>query len=416
MYSTPVTITPPRVPIEYEADPVIALPSRAIKEIRPRVVYQDFEPAPTTITDLPRDVLVELLINLPPGKLTSLCRTNVSLSRLCNDEQFLSELIGRKYKITVNKIPGQTIKEKYAFISQFDPRYFTDPDFVKINPSYKRDFGLKYTSRENPNDALNTIMSITIDSQKEDEYDESDEGGEDFGVNVTIRGKYEYGADDQFIPGSQGASNLRLTRLLENEHRGAFNLRLTRLLSGAVMTKSQAFVKQVLQILTEYLLETYPSFLYVAFQRYGDSFRYPFILSIEYDMKDTTSLLAQYYDYRKDRHFVNDAVDEIAFTDSINILDYFLPYFDLNENLFRRLMEKGKYELVDHVSNKLASMEKLSAARRSNLTSAINSGNINTVRYLMKYIVPTQEDIYHALEIGAVKIGRILYGEEILDE
>lgn len=385
MYSTPVTITPPRiprVPIEYEEDePVITLsPSRVIKEIRPRVMYQDLEPEPTTLTDLPRDVLIELLVSLPPGRLSALCGTSSALSRLCNDEQFLSELIGRKYKVTVDKIPGQTIKEKYVFISQFDPRYFTDPDFVKINPLYKRDFGLDYTSRKSPNDALNTIISIMVDS----------EFATDFDVFSSI-----------YVTRANGFQYMKP---------GILNLRLARLLTGAMMTKSQSFVKLILSILTDHIYRM----AIFSWNSYYNSFTYPYILSMEYGMNDIANILGQHRRHKRD--FVDDAVDEIAFMDSVDILDRFIPYLGIDENLFRRLVGRGKYELADYVLSKLRSMGTPYIFRRGDLRGAINSGDIDETRYFMKYITPTEDDIRRAVEINHMDIARILQGQEVDEE
>ena len=203
---------------------------------------------------------------------------------------------------------------------------------------------------------------------------------------------------------------------------GSFNLRFVRLLSGAVMTKSQPFVKQVLDILADYLVEHGPSSRYAKhiFQSYGDSLRYPFILAIEYDMKDTYELLGKLYDHHKDRYFTNDVVDEIAFTNSINVLDRILPFFFHHGGLLLGLIERGKYELADHVLIEFRKRGHLYSFSHSSLQEAIDHGNIGKIKYLMKYITPTQSQIDNALQAGAVNIARVLQGqpeiEEVIDE
>ena len=387
----PVTITsPPVVRINPPVRPPVTItsPPRVIEQIRPPIMYQNPEPAGITLSDLPQDVLIEMLINLPPGRLSALCSTNSSLSKLCNNESFLRDLIARKYKVTVNNIPGQTIKEKYAFISQFDPRYFTDPDFVKINPSYKRDFGLDYTSRKNPNDALNTIISIMVDSDISD------------GFNVL---------SSIYIDRAGGGQIAKP---------GIFNSQVVRLLSGAMMTRSQSFVRQILSILTDRIL---PLSWGSSWNSYSDSFRYPFILSIEYGMNDITDILRQYYyNYNNDHYFNTEIVDEISSMDSIDILDRFIPYLDVNGNLFRRLMGKGKYELADYVLSKLRNEGRPYIFQHFNLTDEIANGDVSRIKYLMKYITPAQHHINIAINNGFLNIARILQGqpeiEEVIDE
>lgn len=411
-FSPRTTVSPPRV-IEYDNfEPEIAVsPPRVVGPpvtISPRRVMRMPEqvtslPPPvrdiarfdqredTTLTDLPNDVLIELLINLPSGKLNSLCRTTPALSRLCDDEQFLKDLITRKYRISINLIPGGTIREKYVFISRFNSRYFTDPDFVKISRSYEKDFGLDYTSRKTPVDALNTIISIFIDSQTVDD------------INVLKN------------------FDVIRTKIGTVARPGEFSPRLVSLLSGAVMTKSQSFAEQIISILGTR----------IAVQDRGDyvvSFRPPFILSMAYGMDNTAALLAQYYDYQSDPQLRSEIIGEILGLDSIEILDRLIPFIGLNIDLYWRLVSGKKYDLADHVLIQLRetgtdpySGEQLKKNTFIGLRLAISNGNIDKVKYMMKYMRPTQYEIDLAIRKGFNNIARVLQGlpeieEEIEDE
>ena len=380
----PVTrISPPRVieeirpPVTRISPPkVVRMPERVTTLPPPiRNIAQFNQQEDVTLTDLPRDVLIEMLINLPPGRLFDLCGTSVALSRLCNDESFLKDLIGRQYGVSINLIPGGTIKERYAFISRFDPRYFTDPDFVKINPSYKRDFGLDYTSRKSPNDALNTIISIMVDSEISN------------GFNVLRSIDMDHPGGGQIIKP------------------GIYNSRLVRLLSGAMMTKSQSFVKQILSILIDKIS---PLSWGSSWGSYNDSFRNPFILSIEYGMTDITKLLSRYYNYEGGGNFYSEAIDEIVFADSINILDRFIPYIVVSTLLFYNLYDSGKYDLADYILDKLRILEMdITHDLLRILEMDITHDRIDNIRYLLKHIPITQEYVDWFLSQGNPDVARL---------
>ena len=249
----------PRV-IEPIRPPVVRVsPPKLIEPIRLPSVYQKSEPfnqlGGTTLTDLPDDILIELLINLPPERLSVLCRTSSTLSRFCNNENLLGDLIVRKYHVNVARIPGQTIKEKYIFISQFDPRYFTDPNFVIIPRIYELNYGLNYTSRRNPNDALNTIVSILNDSQTADD--------------INILKSYPVLKDPD------GEKYIQS---------GFFSPRLVSLLSGAIMTQSQSFAKQIILILAARISAQ-------DRDMYTISMRGPVALALLYKINDTYYLI-----------------------------------------------------------------------------------------------------------------------------
>ena len=379
MYSSPVTISPPRAPIEYDDfEPITRIsPPRVIEEMRPPIVYRSPEPEAVTLTDLPRDVLIELLINLPPGRLFDLCGTSSALSRLCNDESFLRNLIVRKYGVSINMIPGGTIKEKYAFISQFDPRYFTDPDFVKITANYKRYYGLNYTSRRNPNDALNTIVSILNDAQTADD------------INVLRR----------FDTLPLGVGYKRV---------GSFSPRLVSLLSGAVMTKNQSFAKQIISILMNRITVG-------DHKAYNVSLRYPFILSVEYGMNEVRQLIKHYHNRDLDRILHRDILNEISELNSIEVLDRFISLLVLDTRLYWNMVHIGNYDLSDYILDKLRNKRDDPYGARSgiiNLRVAISKGNINKIRYLMKYVTPKQNEIDLAIRKGFPNIARILQGQD----
>lgn len=382
----PPLVSPPRVPIDYDDFELTTVinPPRMLKmpervtTLPPPIVYRSPEPEAVTLTDLPRDVLIELLINLPPGRLFDLCGTSSALSRLCNDESFLRNLIVRKYGVSINMIPGQTIKEKYAFISQFDPRYFTDPDFVRISNYYREEFGGAYSSRETPNDALNTITSILNDSQTVED------------INVMyprLRGH---------VPG------------------GHYSLRLKLLLSGAVLTKNRSFVRQIISVAKGRI----PPEEWA--RGYINSFRYPLILAIEYELKEIIELLTGDHDFEWYR-FREEAMLEIMAVNSIEVFKRFIPYLEADEQLFRGLVSRKRYELADYVLINLSHKQQLSTAGRySNLTLAIRKGDIDEVRYFLKYRNPLQEHIDQATRLGRQDIVRVLQGlpeiEEDLDE
>ena len=380
-----IAIVPPRV-VEYDEPVVTISPERVLRmpervtTLPPRTVEYN-EPGDTTLSDLPDDVLIELLINLPPGKLNSLCGTTPALSRICNDEYFLRNLITRKYGVNVDMIPGQTIKEKYAFISLFDPKYFTDPNFVQIKPSQERDFGLNYTSRKNPNDALNTILSILNDSQTADD------------INVL----------KEF--NRTGKRHMRY---------GLFSPLLSGLLLGAIMTKSQSFANHIVSLLMSRISENDLPYYYA-------SIRYPFTLSIVYGMVDTTKLISNYYFH--DPKLRDEIVTEIVETNSIEVLERLSPYIDFDIKLYWNLVRRNRYDLADYLLRQLReagtdpySGEQLKKNAFIVLRMAISNGNVDRVKYLMKYMTPTQFEINLATRKGFLNIARILQGQPEVEE
>lgn len=389
-----ITIAPPRL-IE---PPVIVSPRRGLRmpervttlppPVRDIVRFNQQETI--SLDDLPRDVLIELLINLPPGRLSALCGTNIALSKLCNDEQFLKNLITRKYGVSIDLIPGQTIKEKYAFISQFDPRYFTDPYFVMISPQYKQYYGLNYAYGGTPNVALNNIISIQNDA---------------------------YMADDIYI-----LKNFDPVQTPGGTFQppGQFSLRLVNLLSGAIMTQSQPFANAIISILMERIpIEDFPY--------YNISFRYPYILSILYNMDKTKELLEHYYD-RKDPHLLGGMTDEIAIRDSTHVLDRFISYPRLLvDDLYWNLVKKGKLDLAEYVLDKLRNIgidpydPELMPSPLDTLRWYIYHGKIDRIKYLLKYVTPTQREIDFAIEReeqkGFHNLARIVQGlPEVVEE
>ena len=384
-FSPRPTVSPPRV-VEYDEPVVTVSPERILRmPERVRTLPQPVrditrfdQQGTVSLDDLPRDVLIEMLINLPPGKLNSLCGTTPALSRLCNDESFLKNLIVRKYGVSINMIPGQTIKEKYAFISQFDPRYFTDPNFVDIPRWYTRSFGSNYTSRKNPNDALNTVSSILNDVQTVDDIN-----------NMT--------------------DSATITRYAGE----LVSLRTVTLLSGAVMTKSQLFMANILNIFGSRIL---PNNL----PDYMDSLRVPYILSIEYGLEDIQSLIEQYYDRRSDLRFHLDIVVNAEMTDSDDVFFRLMKYISVHQQLFWNLVRLKKINRADYV------LERLIATGRANpfsaqtsaarLRDAIRSNDVETVKYLMKYMVPAQREIDLAIRSGFNNIAAILQEQDVEDE
>lgn len=366
-----IAFSPPKPPIEY--DPVL------------RPINQ---PGNVLFDDLPQDILIELLVNLPPDKLASLCGTSVGLSKLCNNEGFLRQLINRRYGVTVGLVPGQTIKEKYTFMTQFDPRYFTDPDFVKVSQSYKEEFGLDYTSRRNPNDALNTIISILNDSLTTED------------INVLKISDADVNLFQRNFPGVTPGKLVN------------YSSRLTTLLSGAIMTKSRLFANEVILNVMDRIS---PDDL----GDYQASLRYPFILSIEYGMESAIHALKYYYNPSRDLLLKLKIFEELIPIESIDVFDRFVPYLTKNHALFWTLVNRGRYDLADHILIRLRSggMEIFNEQfGRTYLRKLIDEGNVDKIRYLMKYMTPSQRSVDYAIKIGRLNIARILQGQDIEED
>jgi len=358
-----------------------------------------------SLQNLPRDILLELLANAPTKTIAALCSSNTEFAAICQDESFLARLIVRRYGVSLDNIPRQTIKEKYRFMSIFDPRYFTDPDFVKVSRNYKRKFGTNYTSRKNPNDALNTIVSIWRDS-----------------ATVDIH-----------------------TMNIYSHVLGQLSRNFVNLLSGAMMTKSQPFANSIIAI---FLQRIRPEDLF----QYMVSFRYPFIFSIEYGMVDTTNYLLQYYaiskdiqidttnwminvlnlnnngqfntedfvlryyDPSKDTQINSELLNEARYVDSEEVFDRFLHHLEVNEKLYWDIILKENYAFAEYVLGILINAGRDPYANEKFVGTivrvAIMKGQMEKLKYLMRYITPTQKDIDLAAQRHP-ELVPILQGQDI---
>jgi hypothetical protein len=293
------------------------------------LVPADFPAGPAGFQHLPQEVLIDLLMTVPPDKIALWCATNTQIRAICQSESFMLEMIRRRYRLSLDKIPGTTIAEKYGFISIFDSRYFMDPDFVRVSANYLDLFGPDYTSRKSSDDALETIISIWRDSTTAD-------------LSQLVQFKH--------FQLRHGGTETRS---------GAFNHNFVTLLSGAIMTKSEVFAKSILDILIQRLLSTAGRYsLEQAFPGYSESFRYPFILSIEYGMPDTIKELRKYYDPYGERFnagstYEKEVLYEIDGINSDEILDRFLPYLNLTKGRYWLSVYDDSYTFADRILNEL---------------------------------------------------------------
>lgn len=335
---------------------------------------------PSTLSNLPYEVFVQLLINTPVSQIASLCQTNVQMARICQDEYFLRDLTIRKYRFNLGRIPGNTFTEKWQFLSQFDPRYFTDPEFIKIPPSFKRYIDLDYLSRKDPNDALDTIISILNDAQTKDIY--------------TM----------ETFPGRSGGETI--------------NRNLSAILAGAILTKSQPFAQAIASIILPRIHPDYKD-------SYKNSLRFPFELSLLYGMTEVTNLISQYYDYKSDRLFRRDLFELIrasirgsmrGIADPIKEVERFVPYVDAKE-LYWYLVRLNQYELADRLKNKSGEDFHSSHTEAMNtLRSAIYARNLERIRYVMQYYTPHEELIDSVMRSPATAWAvPILQGEAVIE-
>ena len=69
---------------------------------------------------LPLDAQIEFLLNLSPEETSRYCRSSLEVNRICRSNEFLNQLIVRKYGLNPNEVPGASLSEKYQFIALFD--------------------------------------------------------------------------------------------------------------------------------------------------------------------------------------------------------------------------------------------------------------------------------------------------------
>ena len=389
----PATRTP-TIPIPATRTPTIRTPTIRTPTIRTPTIRRPIiptnypayagAPVPTVFGHLPYEVLVELLLDSDPKDIASLCATSRQIRAICQDENFLFQFIRRHYPVSMDKIPGRTIKDKYDFISIFDRRYFTDPDFVRPSPHYIHDFGTNYTSRTNPDDALNTILSIWQDS-------ETAELATMIGFKPLVR---------------RSATTYRV---------GYYNLNFVNLLSGAIMTKSELFANSIIDIIVRRIFVPGQN-IHVYRNHYAVSFRYPFILAVEYGMPQTISLLRQHYDPDMDLYLREEILHELTHVDSEEVFNRFLPYLSTDNYVYWTLVRNNNYKLADYALS-ILDREGRNPYRydpgRARLMSdfAIQTRDAERIRYLMKYLTPTQADIDEATRLGYLELIPVLQGQ-----
>lgn len=194
--------------------------------------------------------------------------------------------------------------------------------------------------------------------------------------------------------------------------KGHFSLNFVNLLSGAIMTKSEEFAGLILSMLMDRIA---PDQLH----HYYASLRYPFILSIIYGMNDITEAIRHYYDYIGDNEFAIEAIRALKDTQSLVILDQFIPYLSLDNKIYWILIASKNFDLADYYLDKLranGSDPYSENTARVAFRFAIGDRNIDKIRYLMKYIIPTQSDINIATKKGFPDVVAVLQGQNIADD
>lgn len=74
---------------------------------------------PSSLAELPRDTIYEILLNLDPADLISQCESSYQFNRLCQQPVFLMNYF-RRFGMDQAQIPGQTIRDKIQFLSEFN--------------------------------------------------------------------------------------------------------------------------------------------------------------------------------------------------------------------------------------------------------------------------------------------------------
>jgi len=95
-------------------------PAYAPRIISPRIISP--RRATTVLPYLNIDVLVQIVGNMTPKEISNLCGSSPQFAELCRSDEFYIALIHSKYGVTINNVPGLTLRDKFNYLSQFDWR------------------------------------------------------------------------------------------------------------------------------------------------------------------------------------------------------------------------------------------------------------------------------------------------------
>lgn len=113
IYQTNIKIAP-RKPIIVSFEPLPPIIGSPIIPKSPRI--SPMIPVP----QLPIDAIVTIALSMTAKDLSNYCISNKNIAKICQSNEFYSELLTRKYGVIISDIPGTNLKEKYQFMVRFD--------------------------------------------------------------------------------------------------------------------------------------------------------------------------------------------------------------------------------------------------------------------------------------------------------
>lgn len=295
------------------------------------------------------DTLIKIFATLTPEKIEEIL-SDVELNQLYNNEEFLAQLITTKYKVNLAKVPGNTMLEKYRFMSMFEAKNFPGLSTDQI---------------------LDRVSRILKDAKELD------------------------------LTTLEWTDASRTAMISRNLHKT---------LEYAFLTRSPKFIKMIIDILVSRI---HPDYIITHYSR---SFRASFITSIVLGFSDITNTLAQYYDYRKDSEFPMLLRQASHVYKNMKTFKNLEPYITLIPEDFWALLSKKRFALAEYVYGKLTQRGINPFADALGVTdeysAAIANGDVDTIKFMLKYVDPPQESIDFAMELGKEDLLAILLRKE----
>lgn len=92
--------------------------------------------------ELPLDSQIELLLNLSSKELSRYCRSSHEINQICQSDEFLFNLITRKYGLNPQELPGMTLREKYQYLINYLHEVATADITIKREYDYINPYGI----------------------------------------------------------------------------------------------------------------------------------------------------------------------------------------------------------------------------------------------------------------------------------